>query len=180
MRSSAKRSRGWPPRPKAASATSSKPRPTPSSRWIARAASCWLNAVSEKMFGYKRDELLGQPMEILVPDRFRGTHHQHRNYYWQHPADAAHGLGPGTAGPAQGRRRAFRSRSASARSSSAEGMRVTAIIRDVTERKTRRRTDPRHARPLHCRADGHEPAARNPQPRSRARQPARRAISSPA
>ncbi|MDE3109696.1 MAG: PAS domain S-box protein, partial [Acidobacteriota bacterium] len=32
------------------------------------------NEQTERLFGYNRDELVGQPVEILVPDRFRSTH----------------------------------------------------------------------------------------------------------
>lgn len=37
-----------------------------------------VNAQAEKMFGYGRGELLGQPVELLVPDRFRGEHPAYR------------------------------------------------------------------------------------------------------
>ena len=33
-----------------------------------------LNAQAEKMFGYSRAELIGKPVEVLVPQRFRGGH----------------------------------------------------------------------------------------------------------
>jgi PAS domain S-box-containing protein len=39
------------------------------------------NARVETLFGYKRDELLGETVEILVPERFRGRHLQHRETY---------------------------------------------------------------------------------------------------
>ena len=32
-----------------------------------------LNLVTEKVFGYSREELLGQPVEILIPDASRAT-----------------------------------------------------------------------------------------------------------
>ena len=32
-----------------------------------------VNAQTEKLFGYRRDELLGQPVDLLVPERFRGS-----------------------------------------------------------------------------------------------------------
>lgn len=37
-----------------------------------------VNAQTEKMFGYARQELLGQPVELLMPARFRGQHPKHR------------------------------------------------------------------------------------------------------
>src|SRR5438067_12969810 len=32
------------------------------------------NAEAEKLFGYSRDELVGRPVEVLVPARARGNH----------------------------------------------------------------------------------------------------------
>ena len=40
-----------------------------------------VNRQTEKWFGYTREELLGQPIEILVPERFRNMHPQHRQHY---------------------------------------------------------------------------------------------------
>jgi protein-histidine pros-kinase len=40
-----------------------------------------VNAQTEHMFGYRREELLGQPVEILVPLPYRGRHEQHRHNY---------------------------------------------------------------------------------------------------
>ena len=45
-----------------------------------------LNQVTEKLFGYSREELLGQPVEMLVPAAARGHHAQHRANYKDHPA----------------------------------------------------------------------------------------------
>src|SRR5437764_1833336 len=38
-----------------------------------------VNAQIEKSFGYSRAELLGQPIELLVPERFRAHHPAYRN-----------------------------------------------------------------------------------------------------
>ncbi|CAM5314433.1 PAS domain S-box protein [Streptomyces pilosus] len=40
-----------------------------------------VNAQTEALFGYRREELLGQPVELLVPHRLRGHHTLHRNAY---------------------------------------------------------------------------------------------------
>ena len=92
------------------------------------------NAVSEKMFGYTRDELLGKPMEILVPDTFRATHIQHRKYYLQHPQTRPMGSGLELQAQRKDGSR-FPVEISLSPVTSSEGMRVTAVIRDVTERK---------------------------------------------
>ena len=37
-----------------------------------------VNSQTERLFGYGREELLGQPVEILIPDRYRERHVGHR------------------------------------------------------------------------------------------------------
>jgi diguanylate cyclase (GGDEF)-like protein/PAS domain S-box-containing protein len=44
-----------------------------------------VNAEAERLFGYARDELLGQPLDLLVPARFRGAHHGHVSAYSADP-----------------------------------------------------------------------------------------------
>jgi len=44
-----------------------------------------VNAQVEKLFGYQRGDLLGQEVEILVPERFRGLHPQHRKAFFAQP-----------------------------------------------------------------------------------------------
>lgn len=43
------------------------------------------NHSAEKLFGYSSDELVDQPMEILVPKRYRPQHPQHREKYNESP-----------------------------------------------------------------------------------------------
>ena len=52
-----------------------------------------VNAETEKLFGYARDELLGNPIEMLVPTRFRDHHPQHRAGYFANPKVRAMGSG---------------------------------------------------------------------------------------
>jgi protein-histidine pros-kinase len=44
-----------------------------------------VNAQTEKLFGYAREELLGQPVEVLLPERFRTRHVEHRRAYFTDP-----------------------------------------------------------------------------------------------
>ena len=44
-----------------------------------------INAQTEKMFGYSKEELLGQSMEVLVPKRFREQHARHRFDFSNNP-----------------------------------------------------------------------------------------------
>src|SRR5690349_17531 len=40
-----------------------------------------VNAQTEALFGYRRDELLGHPVEMLIPGRFHAQHAGHRDGY---------------------------------------------------------------------------------------------------
>jgi PAS domain S-box-containing protein len=53
------------------------------------------------LFGYAPEELIGQPVEMLIPDHLRGTHIGHRNKYIAHPVPR----GMGVVGTLQGRRK---------------------------------------------------------------------------
>jgi PAS domain S-box-containing protein len=44
-----------------------------------------LNAQTEELFGYPREELLNQRIEILVPKRLRARHVEHRRAYFRNP-----------------------------------------------------------------------------------------------
>jgi formate hydrogenlyase transcriptional activator len=43
------------------------------------------NPRAAELFGYDGEELIGQPVEVLVPERFRGGHPAHRENYGAHP-----------------------------------------------------------------------------------------------
>ncbi|MBX6420449.1 MAG: EAL domain-containing protein [Nevskia sp.] len=52
-----------------------------------------VNSQAEKLFGYERRELLGQPVEILVPQAARGHHHGYREGFARAPAARPMGAG---------------------------------------------------------------------------------------
>lgn len=52
-----------------------------------------VNAAVEKLFGYTRDELLGQPIELLVPQEARDRHLGFRNKYLDKPEPRKMGVG---------------------------------------------------------------------------------------
>lgn len=45
-----------------------------------------INPRSLEMFGYQADELIGQPIEMLVPSELKDKHQAHRNHYLQKPS----------------------------------------------------------------------------------------------
>jgi diguanylate cyclase (GGDEF)-like protein/PAS domain S-box-containing protein len=52
-----------------------------------------VNAQAEQLFGYTREELLGERLELLVPDRMRAGHEMHRHGYMRDPHTRPMGQG---------------------------------------------------------------------------------------
>jgi PAS domain S-box-containing protein len=92
------------------------------------------NEEAEKVFGYTRAELLGQPLEMLVPERFRERHVQSRHAFAGCPHVRAMGAGP----ELYGRRKdgsEFQAEISLGPIQTEEGLLVSSAIRDITERK---------------------------------------------
>jgi PAS domain S-box-containing protein len=51
------------------------------------------NAQAENLFGYTREELFDQVVELLIPERFRQLYVEHRQPYRQDPQRRAMGAG---------------------------------------------------------------------------------------
>ncbi|MGW8392419.1 PAS domain S-box protein [Pseudoduganella sp. HUAS MS19] len=52
-----------------------------------------VNSQAERLFGFEPRELLGKPVEILLPNRFRGGHVAHRAQYFVQPRTRTMGAG---------------------------------------------------------------------------------------
>jgi PAS domain S-box-containing protein len=100
-----------------------------------------VNERTETLFDYPRGELIGQAVETLIPERFRGPHAGHRTGYAVDP----HARPMGTGLELSGRRRdgtEFPVEVSLSPMETEAGTLVTAAVRDVTER--RRLEEDRH------------------------------------
>jgi PAS domain S-box-containing protein len=93
-----------------------------------------VNSQTEALFGYTRDELIGQSVEILVPERQRTPHHQHREDY--HSSPKVRRMGSGL--DLNGRRRdgsEFPVEISLSPVPTGNGAIVLSVIRDISDRK---------------------------------------------
>jgi PAS domain S-box-containing protein len=93
-----------------------------------------VNKEAEKLFGYSREQLLGQRIEMLVPERYRQYHGAHRADYFAEPRVRPMGVGLELFGRRQDGSE-FPVEISLSPMHSPEGLLVTAAIRDVSERR---------------------------------------------
>jgi|GEM_PF-388716 len=93
-----------------------------------------VNRQTEQLFGYQREALLGQPVEVLLPERLRELHAQHRATFVNEPHTRPMGVGldlvarrnDGTEFPVEVSLSPLHTD---------DGLLITSVIRDVSERK---------------------------------------------
>jgi PAS domain S-box-containing protein len=97
-----------------------------------------VNAQAERLFGYTKQELIGQPVEILLPEDARDSHAQHAATYFALP----HTRRMGTGLEFSGRRKdgtVFPAEISLGPLETEDGTLVSTAIRDVTDRKATER-----------------------------------------
>ncbi len=93
-----------------------------------------VNSQTEALFGYTRNELIGQRVEMLVPERQRSQHHVHRDHFHEQPKIRRMGSGLDL----YGRRRdgsEFPVQISLSPVATDDGTMVLSVIRDISDRK---------------------------------------------
>jgi len=93
-----------------------------------------INSQTEKLFGYTKDELLGQSIEILVPEKIKHSHVKQRDSYIASPNTRPMGAGR----LLTGRRKdgsEFPVEISLSPLETEQGTLITSIVRDITDRR---------------------------------------------
>lgn len=93
-----------------------------------------VNSQTEKMFGYDRNEIIGQTVEVLVPKRFQKRHTKHRESYSIEPHVRPMGIELELYGHRKNGSE-FPIEISLSPLETEDGLLVSAVIRDVTQRK---------------------------------------------
>jgi PAS domain S-box-containing protein len=105
------------------------------------------NAQTQAVFGYTRDELIGHPVEMLLPQRYRHQHLGHRVGFFEQPRKRSMGAGLELFGQRRGGEE-FAVEISLSPLDMEESMMVMCAVRDLTDRHEARRKAERQFRDL--------------------------------
>ena len=115
------------------------------------------NHRTECLFGYRREELIGKPVEMLLPERFRSQHMSYRSGFLAQPIARTMGMGRDLWGMRKDATE-FPVEVGLGSFNTAEGLQVLGMIVDITERKRAEEAlfneKERAQVTLHCIGDG--------------------------
>lgn len=94
----------------------------------------FVNGQAKTMFGYEGDELLGQPIELLLPESYRSAHSRQRERYFSKPKQRSMGSGLALFGSRKDGTE-FQADVALSAIETEAGFSAIAIIRDISEQK---------------------------------------------
>ncbi|UZR97830.1 PAS domain S-box protein [Chondrinema litorale] len=93
-----------------------------------------INERTQYLFGYAREELIGQKIEILIPDKYRMIHSHHRSNYARNPKLRPMGVNMELEGKKKNGEH-FPVEVSLSPIQEENGLVVSAAIRDISERK---------------------------------------------
>ena len=95
----------------------------------------YFNEGAERIFGYRADEILGRPLELLLPERYRAAHPQHMREF---AAGQERARRMGHRRPISGLRKGgeeFPAEASISRFQVGDALIFSVVLRDITERK---------------------------------------------
>ncbi|MEW6144534.1 MAG: PAS domain S-box protein [Thermodesulfobacteriota bacterium] len=104
----------------------------------------FFNKGAEKIFGYSRDEILGKPLDVLIPGRFVEEHQKHVENFARGPVSSKYMNERSRFAALRKDGTEFQAEASISRQGTGDGMVFTAILRDVS-REERSKNELEHA-----------------------------------
>jgi PAS domain S-box-containing protein len=92
------------------------------------------NRAAEQVFGHNREAMIGRPVDVLIPERFRNAHHGHVNAFAQHGSTARRMGGNALLSGLRANGEEFPIEASISQHREGAARRLTVILRDVTQR----------------------------------------------